>query len=638
MDYGQMGPYFGYYYGVLATEYKLLLESNHPNEAGGISVEVGWALSQFKNYLDECEVLWYGKQNNSYDGFFIRSDIPGLESSDNFWQGDNLLKLNENSGIQSTDLWNGNAFGNFHQGHPGYANYEWDHHRTYREAMSVDEAIGHLLGLALIHKCMPGTDESSLADEIAYKIITYIRYTDYSWKFKDPNGGKPDGRDGSTMAWGFYKAAEFFGYNNMSDYFAGFPILCPQCFLPEFLPADACAAKTTWNDILQTIPCSASPDMVSNVAMYLPLAAIGDSWTTPGIWCSNTTPLAIYGNSNTPDCKWGPFYLLLYKVLHPEAGIDPGILADMTEKANKMMAWDQLCEGPFSYWQAGNAVGGWASTYRWHKNTCEQWYGSSYGTDSPTLMGNYDALDYMLLYNLYAIVMQDYYNNSPPTDYHSYGDVTLSGNWPASNGFASTLNPGKLVAPRTIGSNATVMNAMNPNNQYGQPGELLFLAGNFIFLLPGFNAEYGSNFKANIKYAIECDDFYSNTVGFGNYLDARFGSTALLHEGNSNDNDFNDKTQELKFFSENLSSQKSIDSILVYPNPTSGKVSILLNGIDPNKIIGIFVFNSTMEKIDDLKIRQDKIEYDLSNRLPGIYVLKVLTNSNTFINKIIKTE
>ncbi|MFH2143852.1 MAG: T9SS type A sorting domain-containing protein [Bacteroidota bacterium] len=73
--------------------------------------------------------------------------------------------------------------------------------------------------------------------------------------------------------------------------------------------------------------------------------------------------------------------------------------------------------------------------------------------------------------------------------------------------------------------------------------------------------------------------------------------------------------------------------ILIYPNPTTGKIKVESEGV-----LGIEVINIQGELIinQKSKVKNQKCELDLSNHAKGIYIIKVITDKQTITRKLIK--
>lgn len=386
LNFGQHAIYLGYYIGMLATEFKLLNDV-HDSHAIVAQQELNLALRQYVNYLDKTESVLYKNIKDSFDGFFVRESVPcdflNKQSRKDYF----------NKNLQPTDIWgyaNQQAFCNLPKGHPGWVNKvsECD---SIPNAMSQDEAIGLLYGLALVYKCMPDKSfAKNISKEIAINVIDYIRnssnkYAKNSgmrWRIFKPNGDKLKTSEGG-LAWfyahGFMKAAHYFDpdYDNLLKKVTRYPQeLIFQ--LGQFVP---------------------NPN-ADNTTMITTLAVVGNSWraTIPLIgliFNINTTYFGI--NAKTYKEDWDTFYLLSWEVLHDKRKKMDERLEKTLHQLNKAPY-----EGPYNYYNGNNPKGsGWSSSYRWHHKK-----GTQMGENNG-IGGNYNGLDYMLLYNLYHIVISD---------------------------------------------------------------------------------------------------------------------------------------------------------------------------------------------------------------------------------------
>jgi hypothetical protein len=173
--------------------------------------------------------------------------------------------------------------------------------------------------------------------------------------------------------------------------------------------------------------------------------------------------------------------------------------------------------GPYNYgYSAGNA-----STYEWSSDsrTYDSERCGTYLVDVPyfpphtsppfihhyagedkidSFYGEYNGLDYMLIYNLFHIIE----GNKAATVNYMDRDVSL--NYPTISGAGNTSNPvviegfNSIVASNTIASNTDVT----------------YRAGNEIALLPGFSSTSTSGFHAYIDPFTCSEDGYRNmTLG-----------------------------------------------------------------------------------------------------------------------------
>ena len=382
INFGQHSIYFGYYLGVLATEFKLLQNSNDTIHSYQTKNELYFALYQFVNYLDKCEHLLFKNCNDSIDGFFIRYNIPC-----------DFLENTKNKSYFNKDLNSKNTFDSLSRtfkdlppGHPAWIDKvsECD---TIPQIFSQDEAIGLLLGLALVYKCMPDSSyEKILARQIAYNVINYIRNSSrlygkalsLRWIIYKPSGVKLKTREGGfafLYAQGFMKALTFFDIKNDNFWrkLTRYPQdLFFQC--SQFFPGP-------------------NPD---NNTMITTLAAIGDSWraTIPLfglVFRINTTRYGIKHKTSYQD--WDAFYLLLWDVLNSKNNLKTNDFSKALDQLNKAPV-----NGPYNYGKRNNPEGtGWSSSYKFHLKKKFQ-MGLKDG-----ILGNYNGLDYMLFHNLYCI-------------------------------------------------------------------------------------------------------------------------------------------------------------------------------------------------------------------------------------------
>jgi len=386
LNFGQHSIYFGYYIGMLATEYKLNIDKNDTVSKNSKN-ELKLALLQYVDYLDKTENLLFNKNNeNSFDGFFVRENVPcDFISNDSIFNYFNTNLKPENKLKFENGIY---SFENLKYGEPAWVNKisECD---SIPNIFSQDEAIGLLLGLALVYKCLPDTTfENQLSKDIALKVITYIRnssriYGSFftpRWLIYKPDGTRLKTSEGG-LSWfyahGFMRTATFFdkNYDNLLKKITRYP---QELFFQfgQFLPGP-------------------NPD---NTTMITTLAAIGDSWraTIPIIGLIikiNTTFFGI--KSKTKNQDWETFYGLFWAFLH-----------NKHEKVNTLLpkTKEQLNNAPFdgTYNYGNNNCPfntGWASSYKWHhkKNTQN---GINQG-----ILGNYNGLDFMLLYNLYKLII-----------------------------------------------------------------------------------------------------------------------------------------------------------------------------------------------------------------------------------------
>ena len=74
--------------------------------------------------------------------------------------------------------------------------------------------------------------------------------------------------------------------------------------------------------------------------------------------------------------------------------------------------------------------------------------------------------------------------------------------------------------------------------------------------------------------------------------------------------------------------------VTIYPNPTNGKVTILVKNTDENPVT-VEVYNLLGERISQVVGTSSEIELDLSNQTKGVYILNVLSNGEKSQHKVI---
>ena len=150
-----------------------------------------------------------------------------------------------------------------------------------------------------------------------------------------------------------------------------------------------------------------------------------------------------------------------------------------------------------------------------------------------------------------------------------------------------------------------------------------FVAGNSITLRQGFVAQSGSTFTARISNsqhvkAVELPSIEEQMI-------ERLRAINLPEQL-----DFN----EQKYFQEFDIDISRKDNILIYPNPTTGKVYVYANAEKVNRIEIKTIQGITVLQSDNLP--QNEILLDISAQPAGIYLLSVQTENGVQTFKIVK--
>jgi hypothetical protein len=399
--FGQHGVHFGYYLGMLATEYQLLVRNKQANAATSTLEELTFALLAYKEQMDKCEQYW-GKEP-CLDGFFIRENVPLDYLDTNITTGKNHF-IHLNQGLTKENIFNSDSgvMEGLQNGQPAYVNGLYDVHQK-KDPMSQDEAYGVMMGLSLVVKCVP---ELSQEAKQLFELISLHLIGKNDCQNCHGNGyeiKKPDCNSVSESTGG---VTAFFGYGIAAaaskvtgkdiEYFYNtfdgekFSYMFQNYFQTGKI-------KYTIGDnnmyMLWKICGNGIPGSQEwNRSMASTLAAIGDSW---GKRTDKSLMKNCYWKKGSKPHDWRTFYLSLWRFLHDK---EPN-------NKEKQLIKQELdaapYEGPYNFktntHPTNFAPGGWAYVYRYRATLTEQYEGSWY-------QGIFNGLDYMLMYNLYQLL------------------------------------------------------------------------------------------------------------------------------------------------------------------------------------------------------------------------------------------
>ncbi|OFX27887.1 MAG: hypothetical protein A2033_06470 [Bacteroidetes bacterium GWA2_31_9] len=632
VDFGQPMIYFGYYVGMLATEWYLLSKNNQ--NASSTLTELENALNSYVR-LDLCEDKEpWNLSTAEYDGFFMREDVP--------YNFATIYSNELNINLDNTAVFNSS-------GEVGYVNGVISYNDDFvngtvdleSNIMSQDEVIGLLMGLALVKKFLPsGSWAQWKAQQIANKTVTYVRNVNIStedlpWIIFDPNGNPvPKGGNAGGYAYGFAKAAQVITNLPLSTFYG--------------IPEAHMNGEASW-DLLQFTVFGKS----SHAHMVATLAAIGNSWIHLGV---NTTGNGIWATTNQED--WHPFYLLLWKILHDKNN-DNFLDEAYTQQNNAP------CSGPYYYSNSiKTSYGGWASSGKYWHTVDEQDNGDN---DFP---GLYNGLDYMLLYNMYHIAMTDL-EETPDgfPSYINYMESYLTLNMPYTINLplniiigAEELHPYGLVQEAEFNAfnKITSSQQIKMSDQYGRTKDLMnypikghvtYRAGSEIDLKPGFTVENGAYFDASIG-EFNCNfNKSSNTtpVCFSDFvinsydsLISRYEYTPLAENYSSNEDMLKDYKIEPPKQDTVTFNNYDIFSIAAYPNPFNNTTTIEYN-IPYSSDVNISIFDIYGAKImQPVNNYLEKGEYsnvvNMSNISKGIYYCKLSSGTQSKTIKLVLSD
>jgi hypothetical protein len=420
LSFGQQGILFGYYLGMLATEYALLVRDSQDYQASKTLNELRYALLAYCEQMDKCEQYW--NKERCLDGFFIRENIPlnFLDTTDEHGKKHfNAL----NKGLTLSNSWNQDSgrMEGLANGQPAWIErlYDVDEKKV---PMSQDEAYGVMMGMALVAKCVPALAEE--AKELVELITLHIigknacqQCQGEGYVIRQPDCESVSESTGGVTAffgYGIAAAAAKVTGKDIAYFYNTFDATKFSSILHTYSQTGRLKI-TIGNNMLYMIwkICERGipGDQEWNRSMVSTLAALGDSW---GKQTGKGLIRNCYWQKGKKTHDWRSFYCSLWCFLHDKA----------PHTAEKKRIVSELntapYDGPYNLKTATHptnyAQGGWAYCYRYRATHTEQ-VGESYET------GIFNGLDYMLLYNLYQLI---YGKEDTGIPLFIYGDEELS--------------------------------------------------------------------------------------------------------------------------------------------------------------------------------------------------------------------
>jgi hypothetical protein len=614
----------GWYIGVLATEYKLLIDNSQ--DGSETIKELYYALEAFNRLDYNAEIyLSNGFQNGSLNGFFVRDDVPA-----GFIGASNLPFSNYphfNSGLVPS------------QCEPTPSNCEvsiassdYTRHLGKGNPESLDQICHLMMGLSLVNSCVgsgvtynegSGTkqfmdNETGILNE-AHNIVT--RMIDWmllnEWEIKNPVTGvnltNNEGGDAQAFAYAFGEAA-CRATNKSNGNHAIDGITCTD-YHDEF----SGGALWVWEILQQPLEFSAliAHDSYNDHLVGL-LAAIGNSWYLDDIiFPINTTneKLSLYYTT----LRAREYLPLLRQVLHGGGNfVSNNVYENLLDVAP--------CEGPYNrdgnYGQNDGLSDEWSTQNRFKQP-------EKRGSSNPFPRGEFNGLDYMLLFNLYSIAKNE--TNDPYiSSYSNSMDRFVTIDFPFNGPFGFDI--GSQAYPLQVGAFNTIVAV----NNIGSDGDVTYRAGKEIALLPGFGADAGADFGAFIQ-PFHC----SSQASDGTYIRTTHDSTTtpIIYNGPTTHVYYADAGNSHPVLQEGTSmpASKSTSNnnfqstISITPNPTNGLFSI---AIPENILSEIFIYNDLGQLVHQQIISATQ-QIDLTAQPKGIYFVKVKSADKVYTEKVI---
>jgi hypothetical protein len=600
LKFGDGTIVLGVYISVLATEYHMLTQTNQSTIQ--TRKELYYALKAF-NRLDlkqeECMNMGCIQGLDRLNGFFMREDIP----PDFLVQHPELVPPNETSPLTATDL------------KTDYVPYAGNGSQCVEE--SQDQAISMLMGLKLCAKYIPQgcyfkgdndnlppftfqdgeTDLLIEAKAITKRIVKYMK--DNGWMLYRPcGGGLANGGHGGNVSLAYAYALSKIAFDITNDsYFEQENQTINYCiWLGAVDAAILTGGCTAWHSHSMTYQLMAIGGDVNFSSCLLTNAFSNDrtilanqsSGGQAGKCAFEWMPLlhAIFENYNLTSNLWPNTYADYLNSapckgpygFHKDLS-DPNVVND--PELIQHYPYSQGLNVPHYNWSSPNLL--YKPGTRWNNTT---------DPGSGAFFGEYNGLDYMLLYNLYRInqLRQD---NNLNIGYQNLLESNININVPINAPLGPDL--GSHSRPLTSSSfvNITSSSKINAN------GDMTFRAGKEIALKPGFEVHSTADFHAYI------DDLTCNTTD--NYYYRTSGTSTPLE----------------------TSTNHKENTIVIAPNPSKGFVTISssfsMRKIRVKDLSNKIVFNSE-------DFNSPSMELDLTALAKGLYIVEVLNGSNNTLS------
>jgi hypothetical protein len=650
----------GHYISVLATEYELLKRAGQPTDP---TVRELYYAIQAVNRLDknaEAGINCRGcyplvPSSTDMNGFFIKDDVYS-----DFLEDHQSLKIGLVTGKPVHDV--RSDFSN-----AGTTDLE-----------SQDQIWPIFMGLALVTKYVDdwvsynGVNLKLAGINTATRILGRIK--DHTWRIKNPVTetfiSDDDGGNVLQFAYGASEAACFIRNGNLTLNF-GVPLhTCDDYILDP-------AVKTTadiWNaygkGIGNALLLFADEDW-----KILYLAAIGNSWWNDvnPFFPNPVETLAIILN---------PYYLInpaqgataLANQLLPvppvnQTSVELGARAfaehyehlallrqDLHGGSNpiSVVTYNNLinsapCEGPWCYnypsntalSPSGSAAYEWSTSSRLTKPDERGGEGHAFNN-----YGEYNGLDYMLYYNLFALSQG---TTGPGVSYSNYINKAVTISFPHT----------ELEITVGIPSHTAYIEAFNSieaNNIVNSNAAAIYRGGKEVHLSPGFHAIAGSQFHAYVDpfHCAAGGEYRAAAVNNDSSSDnnmqsavAYAGPTTFAKHTPEKTQPIEEKSETTTLISQSKTTvspeQKTISptvstvkesKVQILPNPNNGSFEVIISN---KEIINVklTVLNIVGNPILEQQLNGPITRVDISNNAKGIYYVKIEDENGIKMEKII---
>jgi len=650
--WGDGAWWLGHYIAVLALEYRLLKDNNQ--DYSGTLNELIQALNTYDR-LDLVIETCFENGSPAWNGFFARDDVP--ESNEQFFPRSSPTQINPYLVIES--------------------DYKNSCNISSGNVPSQDQIISLFLGLRLVNTLVGELNVNDKVQEITGNIIDRMHHS-YDllglgidievWEIINPVTGfsVPIGGDLASLypqIWAIAEAAGKITYHDEHESYS-----------------DDIITKEVWDNVQNTIlahfdegtpitipiwigiPSLGIPPMFFGVYnlygepfnAYM-IAVLSTLCNEPGGGYSNTYEWLVNFNNDTKgflgmpeDIGLYPHLPLINRILY---GYNGSNLISANEYETKFLNNAPPCGAHHYIYQNNGVTIDEVTSPPWHTISlgCPQHNSGSWYFD-----GEYNMIDYMILYNSYFL--NYLYGEYKPAlvDVKTYPIVEFEVHldpeppyYPDTTWIISCTceEPKVLHASRQIDTKANIL----------VDGGLNCFAGSSIRMLPNFKVESEGCFKAVINSTL-LQNFYYQETNVNTCTGGNLSPVSNMVEDRHSPSLFQKTSPHLTFYKNEDSTFKTssgfnletadditpnvknsnvaIDPLpLVYPNPSIG----LFNINSTISIKSIFVYNSFgLVVLSTEEGCQNSLTFDLTNHPKGVYYLKVVSSAGVTPVKIVK--
>ena len=646
LKFGDQTCMLGWNIGVLATEYKLLYNSKQ--DVNNTLYELYCAFKAYKR-LDLCEAYEPWNVTSSYNGFFIRDDVPTDFVANRYQHFNKNIDLPYGLNPMNGDIYKicctNSSYEADQQRIP--PNGQGLDKRGYN-SMSQDQAIHLFLGFALTHKCLPDAslvikdyDGNIVNNAFNFKaetktivdnIITYIE-----------NRDRTHGPD----RWQIYMPIEYLGEKSVYKGAGVGTYSVPIAEWGNKITGENFQGQdiNVWNEAFWGIYWNNTWNTYNNTMTAI-LTVLSDDKK----FSKMQTRFSNY--------DWQSFYLLLWKFLNNKT------IANKDWNPITLLANSQLntapCVGPYNFLPA-NKILGWSCFNKFRSTKDEQ---NALNYDAT--QANFNGIDYMLLFNLYNIDKKN-------TKIVNYNDRKVDNN--TANMFSTPapyVNKVNVIGFNKIESTMKILTTKADGSQINVDAK--YRAGVEIILKPGFEVEHNATFHAYIdpfscpasSWTAKSIDSTDNTILYDYEINKYDSAISVPYSGDiydfseiaSTDTIYFDPADTFdiaydttlyniidtnlinKSLSKNVTTNivnanvdKNID-IELYPNPNNGNFVLQVNNIADKKGT-IKVYSTLGNVVYSTIIENNRTNVNIKNQTAGVYFARIEIENQSFYKRVI---